>query len=221
MRGLRLSPILLSFFFESNRTGRSFIHLLRDILMYHKRHKLSTPLALMRFFAEVEALNAKRETEGKEPFQPLLEQQSLIVCPHVLLGMYDIIRQNLALKPQVRYLDMLSVMDLTLAAAVGKENAFVTESVLILPYEQRGSDYAQLTDLEIGAAAQEAVNLRARTRIAEAFENISVEGIRDFIKEGDIFRFEEATALGLTVMTRPNFENPIEAARQSQEQLGE
>ncbi|QAX96030.1 hypothetical protein [Vibrio phage vB_VmeM-Yong XC32] len=189
--------------------------------MYHKRHKLSTPLALMRFFAEVEALNAKRETEGKEPFQPLLEQQSLIVCPHVLLGMYDVIRQNLALKPQVRYLDMLSIMDLVLAAAVGKENAFITESVLILPYEQRGSDYAQLTDLEIGAAAQEAVNARARMRIAEAFDGITPDDIKDFMKENDIFRYEEAIAMGLQVMGRPNFENPIEAARPPQQQLGE
>lgn len=167
--------------------------------MYIK-HNLCSPVALMQFFFEVEKKNAQRQTEGLDALIPLIQVSELIMDPYSMLGIYDVLRQHTPLKPQVRYMSLLTIYNLCYAAAVGAENTRVCEASMAFPICAKGHDYAQLTDLEVAAEAIESVYKRLGTILQAAFPPLSVDNIEAFLKDGDLLEYEDLLKLGFAPM---------------------
>jgi len=161
----------------------------------YRQHVLCDGTSLMAFFLELEKDNESRLEKGKEPLIPCLLLTGPISSPWAMLGIYDIIRQNAHLNPVLRIMANMFIHNLIFALAVGKDNTYVTESIIVLPFELTYFDYATLTDMEIATEANVRLIERIYGILGEGY-SWETEKLIDFNIEKDVLLYKELSAMG-------------------------
>lgn len=170
--------------------------------MPYKMVSTHKPLALRTQLLGIIAENHIRVANGDEPFTVMYEFWDFRCNPDDMMGIFDILTLTSGIKIECRVMGLISIYQMVIMAAIGKENCHISESAEVYCHELGGFAWGPYSELKATTDEIERRISECNATINSVFPHLTDEILRKAATDKERFGSNELIDMGCRLLDR-------------------